>query len=441
MQPARPKPSRAEPRLGHKEAEAHVGGICFKTGPPSRRVGVELEWLIQDRHAPGRIVSTGRLDAALAPLAGPGGLPGGSALTREPGGQIELSAPPAPSLPSCVRTTATDLARLRAALDTAGLEAVGVGLDPLRSPPRILEHPRYRAMETYFDRIGPWGRLMMRATASMQINVDAGDDGPGPTGYRYRWRLLHRLGPVLVAAFANSPLWQGRPTGWASARQAVWARLDPGRTRPPDCDDEPRAAWARYALDAHLLCVRRTPPADWTAPPGRSFRAWLRDPLDSRGPALSDLDYHLSTLFPPVRPRGWLELRMIDAQPGDGWVVPLAVVTALLDDPAAADAAWEATEPLTQGAPEPAAGVWLRAARHGPADPELGKAVRACFTAADGALARDPAAAEPRAAVAAFAERYAERGRCPADDLLAATEGKSPAPPPFDLTASGPSSP
>ncbi|WP_228081317.1 ergothioneine biosynthesis glutamate--cysteine ligase EgtA [Streptomyces profundus] len=447
-------PSDAPP-LSERDAEEHVARTCVSTGAPTR-TGVELEWLVRRVDDPAAAVPAEAVRAALAPLhdTAPRGddppcdavLPGGGRLTREPGGQVEISSAPGDSLVACVRATRTDLARLRDALAAAGLEAVGLGLDPYRDPPRVLHHPRYQAMESFFDRQTPGGRLIMRATASVQISVDAGDDSRGPTGYRARWALTHRLGPVLIAAFANSPVWRGRPTGWRSTRQALWSRLDPGRTRPftPDAQattapeaapdgEDPRAAWARYALDASLLCVRRGAPAGWYAPPNHSFRSWLRGPTaDRRAPTLADLDYHLSTLFPPVRPRGWWELRMIDAQPGDDWVVPLAVTSVLLDDPLAADAARRATEPLTRGHGAhamPSFDLWLRAARHGPADPELGPAVRACFAAADAALARLPDAGELRDAVAAFANRYVEHGRCPADDQLDAL-GTPLGPPP-----------
>ncbi|MCU4749187.1 MULTISPECIES: ergothioneine biosynthesis glutamate--cysteine ligase EgtA [unclassified Streptomyces] len=406
--------------LREADAEARIGGACFTTGPPGR-VGVELEWLVHDRIEPRRVVPVRRVDAALAALEQPGStaLPGGSRLTREPGGQVELSTPPAASLIEAVRATATDLTALRSALAGEGLTTGGLGLEPFRDPPRVLHDPRYGAMESYFDRVGPWGRLMMRATASVQINLDAGDESTGPAGYRYRWRLAHRLGPVLLAAFANSPLWRGRRTGWVSTRQAVWARMDPTRTRPPDnhsTDADPRAVWTRYALDAQLMCVRRTPPAGWDAPGGVTFRSWLRGALGEHRPRADDLDYHLSTLFPPIRPRGWLELRMVDAQSGDRWVVPLVLAAVLMDDPVAAEAAYAATEPLTGGRPHPPAAVWLRAAQRGPADPELGRAARACFAAADRALARDPHAAGLRRVLADFADRYPRRGRCPADD-------------------------
>jgi glutamate--cysteine ligase len=121
-----------------------------------------------------------------------------------------------------------------------------------------------------------------------------------------------------------------------------------------------------------------------------------------------------------VRPRGHLELRVIDAQPGDGWVVPAAVVTALADNPASADAAMAATEPLWGRAARWAApDLWQRAARLGVADPALATAARGCLEAADAGLARLGTPAE-RAALTSFAERYTLRGRCPADDVTEA---------------------
>ena len=277
-------------------------------------------------------------------------------------------------------------------------------------------------MEKFFDREGPWGRQMMCGTASVQVCLDAGDDSAGQSGYRSRWRLLHAIGPVLVAAFANSPLRDGKPTGWRSARQQVWAHMDPGRTRAPAphaADGDPRDPWTAYALDAELMCVREPGSQDWTAPAGVTFRDWLRDggtgPL--RAPTAEDLDYHLSTLFPPVRPRGHMELRMIDAQPGDGWIVPAAVVTALADDDRAADIALAAVEPLWNGSPD-AMDPWLRAARCGPADPLISQASKRCFEAAGDALGRLGVPAAIRRAVADFNERYVQKDRCPADDQL-----------------------
>jgi glutamate--cysteine ligase len=459
--------------------------VCFKTGPPSL-VGVELEWLVHDLADPRRPVAAARVDRALEDLGIPNGhaaaatnsatatsaaannvatisaaannaatasatttnaattsagttnaatttavtgaFPGGSAFSREPGGQVELSSRPG-SLVSCLADMAADTALLRAALAGHGLELAGWGLEPFLARERILRLPRYEAMEAHFDRKGPWGRRMMRCTAGLQINLDAGQEGTGVLGWRRRWELAHRLGPVLVAAFANSPLWQGRPTGWRSGRQAVWWRMDASRTRPPAPDADPRSAWSRYALDAEVLCVRCDEPHGWQAPAGLTFRGWLDGAAPGlRPPTIEDLDYHLTTLFPPVRPRGWLELRMIDSQHGDDWVVPAAVAAVLFDDPAAAEAAWAATEPLCGGDGLPSPHTWMRAARFGLSALEFRKPALECFAAAEAALSATPDGL--RDSVSAFIERYVARGRCPADDRLDALPGggASPAP-------------
>jgi glutamate--cysteine ligase len=474
---------REEGDLDEGSAAEHIHGICLKTGPP-RRVGVELEWLVRDARDPALPVAAGRTASAVSAFGAtrdsrdtgagpvsipaqkhgntdkqrntngdthvraelptslqPGVLPSGAPLTAEPGGQLEISSLPADSLADLVQATSTDLAALRTALAGDGLELAGIGLDPLRPPRRVLDLPRYAAMEGFFDSWGPWGREMMCGTASVQVCLDAGDDSDGPGGYRWRWRLVHALGPVLVAAFANSPLRDGRPTGWVSSRQQVWSRMDPGRTRPPRLAGDPRAAWADYALDARLMCVRGSDNGDWSAPPGLTLRDWVRGRWP-RTPTADDLEYHLSTLFPPVRPRGHFELRMIDAQPGaDGWIVPLAVCWALLSEPRAGDAALDAVTPLWGGQPpggagaaggrtgEPAAppgspqrpagaGPWLRAARLGPSDPATSRASRACFAAARAAMDRSDVPAGITAAVDAFIDSYVSKDRCPADDLL-----------------------
>jgi ergothioneine biosynthesis glutamate--cysteine ligase EgtA len=434
-------------QISERQAAEHIHGICLKTGPPER-VGVELEWLVRDKCDPSLPVAAERIAAAVSAFgtvgagealpgvqllpssSSPRVLPSGAFLTTEPGGQLELSSLPADTLADCVRVTAADIAALRAAVAEAGLELVGYGLDPYRSPRRILHQPRYAAMEAFFDRDGPWGRQMMRATASVQVCLDAGDDSAGPSGYRWRWRLLHAIAPVLVAAFANSPLRAGRLTGWRSSRQQVWANMDPGRTRPPPLDGDPRAAWAAYALDAQVMCLRSPGSADWSAPPGLTLRDWVRGADGLRAPTEDDLAYHLSTLFPPVRPHGYLELRMIDAQPGDGWVVPLAVTTALAGDARAGDAAMAAAERLWDGAAapgdwpsgpadtDPDTNPWLAAARCGPADPRIARASRECFSAAREALARWRTPETILAAVDAFIERYVQENRCPSDDLL-----------------------
>ncbi|MFE3167015.1 ergothioneine biosynthesis glutamate--cysteine ligase EgtA [Streptomyces sp. NPDC059224] len=395
------------------EVEALVKGICFKTGPP-RTVGVEVEWLVHELRRPRLRVTPERLEAAYAALRT---VPLGSALTVEPGGQLELSSPPAASLMECIGTVSADLDAVRTVLARQGLGLMGAGHEPWHTPRRFLREPRYDAMEACLDRTGPAGRHMMCSSASVQVCLDAGHEEPGPLGHVRRWWLSHQLGPVLVAAFANSPLAGGRPTGWVSTRQLLWMEIGAGRAGAPPLAGDPRESWARHVLDAPVMCVRRDG-GPWEVPEGLTFREWTR----SGSPTGADLAYHLTTLFPPVRPRGHLELRMIDAQPGDdGWIVPLAVTTALFDDAEAAETAYRTVKPLTERAQPRAAPhnpLWIDAARTGLRDPELHEAAVACFAAALEALPRLGATPEVLAAVTEYSDRYVRRGRCPADDLL-----------------------
>jgi glutamate--cysteine ligase len=376
----------------------YMDGVCFKTGPPGK-VGVETEWLVVDPEEPAGHVPVDRVRALMA-AAGPP--PAGSRLTFEPGGQLELSSPPLPGPAAACAAMRADLRHAQRHLGTGGVTLSGWGVDP-RRPPRLQETAdRYRCMFAYF---GVAGLAMMCTTASVQVCLDVGADRADA---ERRWRLAHAIGPMLVAAFANSPLQTGRPTGLRSTRQAIWAGLDPGRTRPVPHDRlDPAAAWAGYALDARVM-LRRDPRDGWTADPGMTFRDWLARG-EPAGPTVEDLGYHLSTLFPPVRPRGWLELRMIDALPEPYWQVPVAVAAALLDDPAAAD--------IAAAAAEPCAGRWAEAARDALTDPLLRRAAGTCFAAAHAALLRR-GEADLGGLVADYAQRYVERGRCPADDVL-----------------------
>lgn len=387
-------------RLDTSEAvRGYVERVCFKTGPPGL-VGTELEWLVVSRDSPRAPVPISLL-RSLLDAAGPP--PAGSRVTYEPGGQLELSSPAFPGPTACWRNLHADALHVQRALAAAGLHLLPTALDPYRSPQRQLRVPRYDAMAAYFDAIGaetgPW---MMSCTAATQVNLDIGRDRADATR---RWRLLHTVGPTLVAAFANSPVQGGTPTGWRSGRQRIWQHLDPTRTAAPSGDD-PVVAWTDYALDAPLMLHRDH--AGWTDEPGRTFRDWLAEDADCK-PSAADLDLHLSTLFPPVRPRGWFEVRYVDAQPLAWWPVPMAVLTALVEDPEAGETARVACSGLDD---------WSAAARDGYAVPGLGAAALTCFTAAVEALTRAAEDPELVALVTAFADRYVREDRSPADDPI-----------------------
>ncbi|MGK5740847.1 ergothioneine biosynthesis glutamate--cysteine ligase EgtA [Micromonospora sp. URMC 103] len=366
-------------------AARHLARICFKTGPPTR-TGVELEWTVHDAADPARPVDGARLRAALGPHspttlddASPAEpLRHGGVVSLEPGGQIEISTPPRSSVAALVRATEADIAQVADLLRPAGLALGGSGIDPHRGPHAVLHTPRYRAMRHAFDERGPAGRTMMYCTAGLQICLDAGD----PHDVPLRWAVAHSVGPPLLAAFATAARHAGRPTGWASARMAAWLAIDPARTGPvwPPVrpGDDPVTAWTRYVLAAPLLCLR-TAGSDWTPPPGVTFADWLAGALP-RPPTTDDLDYHVSTLFPPVRPRGYLELRYLDAQPGREWRIPLAVLAALFADSDTLRAAYEVSAPVTHR--------WHVAARRGLADRALATAAARLFDLAVAALPR-----------------------------------------------------
>lgn len=394
--------------LSEATAAAYVAAAGFRVGTVGK-VGVELEFAVRDPAAPNERPSIARILAATAYLPDP--LPGGGVVTIEPGGQVELSSAVGADLQACVDATAADLTLLRGALRDDGLLLVGTGLDS-RPPRMITEHPRYVALAAYHDRAGPKGREVMCNSSSVQVCLDAGDDSDGWGGYRQRWWLADAIGPVLLAAFANSPRTR-RGTRWVSYRQALRFGTDATRTRAPRRLADPREDWARYALGAKVAMIAEPDPMPWFVPSGLTMKSWLRG-HGPRPATLDDLERHLGTLVPPVRPRGYLEFRMIDQQPGDGWVVPLAVVTALMDDRIAAEAAAAATEPLRS--PLRRHRDWVQSARLGLTDPQLAAAALACFDAAADALARRGAALPVRAMVESYIDRYVARGRCPADD-------------------------
>ncbi|WP_067508358.1 ergothioneine biosynthesis glutamate--cysteine ligase EgtA [Actinoplanes sp. TFC3] len=350
-----------------EDAAEHVSGICFKTGPP-QRIGAELEWTTHYTDRPAALVRPADLGRALGPHApavlgttDPVPLPGGGTVTLEPGGQVEISSAPATSLGSLLETVTSDQARLAELLARAGIVLGERGLDPHRPAVRILDTPRYAAMHLAFERDAtPSGHTMMCSTAGLQVCLDAGT----PEQLRARWEAVHEIGPPLLAAFATSRMREGRDTGWACGRMAAWYGINSRRSGPVPRTADPVADWVQYVLAAPLMCVRSRRDT-WHVPDGITFADWVRGAL-RRPPTVDDLEYHISTLFPPVRPRGYLEIRYLDAQPGTAWIAPAAIIATLMSD----DTLLDATRELAA----PASGRWVPAARDGLADPATGRA-------------------------------------------------------------------
>nr|WP_042191860.1 ergothioneine biosynthesis glutamate--cysteine ligase EgtA [Kibdelosporangium sp. MJ126-NF4]CEL20332.1 Glutamate--cysteine ligase EgtA [Kibdelosporangium sp. MJ126-NF4]CTQ97557.1 Glutamate--cysteine ligase EgtA [Kibdelosporangium sp. MJ126-NF4] len=360
------------------EAEAYVASVCFKHGPP-RLIGVELEWTVHHTDDPQRQLDAAVLSGALGDHAPrtlradspQNSLPGGSPLTAEPGGQVEISAQPEDSLTSLYATVTADTEYLAGLLAARGLTMGTSAIDPYRTPQRVLETPRYLAMEKAFEPLGSHGITMMCSTAGFQVCVDAGER----KDHAVRWHAAHALGPPLCALFANSPQMLGHRNGWASNRLHTVLGTDPARTYPSEITDDPATSWARRVLDTPLLCLRNDGGC-WDAPPGVTFADWIAGVADlGREPTIADLDYHISTLFPPVRAQGYLEIRYIDAQQGDRWLTPAALLVALLSQ---ADKVIDICAPV--------AGDWLTAARDGLRDPELARVAASLAEVGLGAL-------------------------------------------------------
>lgn len=382
----------------HRLVSDHV----FGASADPHGLGVELEWITSHGHREQRlpIARANRLIDELSPL------PAGSRLTLEPGGQLELSSAPFRTIDEVCTAAASDMALLDQACDQCQVELIALGADPLRPPERVALGPRYQAMEHYFDHLGWAGRTMMCNTAAIQVNVGLGD----PADTASRWRLANRLGPTLIACFANSPFSSGLPSGWQSSRLRSWWALDPSRSAPVCCDVDPATAWADYALDARVMLIKAADDHFVPVMEELSFGQWLRDGHELGWPTVDDLSYHLTTLFPPVRPKGWLELRMFDALPSPTWQVAVAVTGALLTDPA--------LERDLDVALDPVADLWVDAAQLGLAHPDLARSAIAVFDLALDALAASGVSGPRRELVVAYAERWVRRGRSPADDRL-----------------------
>ncbi|AGB26194.1 glutamate--cysteine ligase family protein [Mycobacterium sp. JS623] len=384
------------------DAAQHIGETCLADGPVGK-VGLEVEAHCFDIADPMRRPDWAELKNAIARVPS---LPGGSSITVEPGGAVELSGPPMDNPVAAIAAMTADRATLRSAFAQAGLGLVLLGADPLRPAKRVNPGDRYLAMEQFFtaSQTGEAGAAMMTSTASVQVNLDAGPQN----GWADRVRLAHALGPTMIAIAANSPLLGGQFTGWQSTRQRVWSQLDSARCGPilGTNGDDPAAEWARYAMKAPVMLVHPSPEmdavpvTDWVP-----FADWAdgRVLLGGRGPTQADLDYHLTTLFPPVRPRRWLEIRYLDSLPDDVWPAVVFTLVTLLDDPVAADIAAEATESVAM--------AWDRAAQIGLGDRRLRDAAMRCVqTAAE----RAPTEIEESMQQLV---RSVETGRCPADDF------------------------
>ena len=274
----------------------------------------------------------------------------GCAITLEPGGQFELSGAPLDNLHQTCGEVHTHLAQVREVCDALGVGMPGLGFDPKwrREDIGWMPKGRYEIMKRYMPLKGNLGIDMMKRTCTVQTNLDFESEADMVEKYR----ISLALQPLATALFANSPFVEGKPSGYLSYRSKVWTDTDPDR-----CGMLPFVfedgfgfeRWVDYVLDVPMYFVYRD--GKYIDASGQSFRDFMAGKLPAypgQTPVLSDWVDHLSTIFPEVRLKTFLEMRGADRGPWNRLCALSAFWVGLLYDQEARDAAWDLVKDWTE---------------------------------------------------------------------------------------------
>jgi glutamate--cysteine ligase len=268
---------------------------------------------------------------------------GGGAISLEPGGQFELSGAPLETLHDTARETAQHLADVKAVGERLGIGFLTLGMSPLwsRAETPVMPKARYRIMTDYMPKVGSLGLDMMYRTSTVQVNMDYASEADMVK----KLRVSLALQPVATAIFANSPFTEGKPNGYLSMRSQIWRDTDKDRTGMMAFAFEEGFGYEAYvdwALDVPMYFVKRDSTYHDVA--GASFRdlfAGKLAQLPGERATRSDWANHVSTLFPEVRLKRYLEMRGADVGNLEHIVALSAFWTGLLYDNAALDGAWD----------------------------------------------------------------------------------------------------
>ncbi|MGD9537502.1 MAG: glutamate--cysteine ligase [Alphaproteobacteria bacterium] len=352
----------------------------------------------------------------------------GQAVSLEPGGQFELSGAPLSDLHQTCSELNTHLAQVREVAAELGVGFLGLGAQPKwrREDIHWMPKGRYKIMRRYMPTRGTLGLDMMTRTCTVQVNLDFESEADMVR----KLRIGMALQPVATALFANSPFIDGAPSGYLSYRSQIWTDTDPDRCGVLPFVFEPGMGFERYvdyALDVPMYFVMRD--GRYVDVAGQSFRAFMAGKLDGlpgERPTIADWDNHLTTLFPEVRLKRYLEMRGADGGPWRRLCALPALWVGLLYDPVALDEAdqlcrgWSAAEVIALRDAVPKRGfeaviagrTALEVARDMLAIARRGLARRAVR----GMISRD------ETEYLGPIEAIAEAGRTPAEELLEAYE-------------------
>ena len=270
-------------------------------------------------------------------------------ISLEPAGQFELSGAPLENLHQTCAEAARHLGQCKMIGDRLGLGFLGTGMwpDKTRADLPVMPKGRYKVMLNYMPKVGNLGLDMMLRTCTIQVNLDYASEADMVK----KFRVGLALQPVATALFANSPFTEGKPNGFKSFRSHIWEDTDPDRTGMLPFVFEDGFGYERYcdyALNVPMYFVYRD--GNYIDVAGRSFRDFLEGKLPElpgEKPLLTDWVDHLSTAFPEVRLKSFLEMRGAD---GGRWgricALP-ALWVGLLYDQQALDAAWNLVKDWT----------------------------------------------------------------------------------------------
>ncbi len=268
---------------------------------------------------------------------------GGASISLEPGGQFELSGAPLRHIHETCNEVGQHLREVREVAEPLGIAFLGLGVSPLWSlgETPVMPKGRYDIMIRYMNRVGRLGHQMMLRSCTVQANLDFSSEADMVK----KMRVSLALQPLGTALLANSPFIDGRSNGYLSYRSHIWTDTDPDRTGMLPFVFEEGFGFERYvdyALDVPMYFVRRK--GRYLDAAGLSFRDFLAGRLDilpGEKPAIDDWVDHLSTIFPEVRLKRFLEMRGSDSGPWSRLCAFSAFWTGLLYHGASLDAAWD----------------------------------------------------------------------------------------------------